>query len=208
MDKYHKIQNLYLRDPIDNYKTVLEGQYTLPEFRYLKDIQWVFTEKVDGTNIRIIWSGVNVSFCGRTNRSDIPVHLFRKLKEIFTPDLFLENDLNPCCLYGEGYGTKIQKGGESYISDDCDFILFDVLYKSHWQSRYVIDDIARKLKIKTVPIIGKGTLDDAVMIVKKGFKSHLRNLPPEGLVLRPEMELYTRKGERIIAKLKLKDFDR
>ena len=53
MKEYHKIQSVFKRD-IANGK-IIEGKYSLPEFEYLKDNQWVFTEKVDGTNIRIIW---------------------------------------------------------------------------------------------------------------------------------------------------------
>ena len=30
------------------------GEWTTPELKYLKDNQWVFTEKIDGTNIRIM----------------------------------------------------------------------------------------------------------------------------------------------------------
>lgn len=29
----------------------------MSEFDYLKDNTWIFTEKVDGTNIRIMWDG-------------------------------------------------------------------------------------------------------------------------------------------------------
>ena len=53
MKEYHKIQTVYLRDPETKYKTLLVGQYAKPEFAYLANNEWVFTEKVDGTNIRI-----------------------------------------------------------------------------------------------------------------------------------------------------------
>ena len=48
METYHKIQTIYKRDPANSFKTLLEGEYSLPEFEYLKDNTWVFTEKVDG----------------------------------------------------------------------------------------------------------------------------------------------------------------
>lgn len=55
MKEYHKIQTCFKRD--EKTKRIIEGDWTLPEFEYLKDCQWVFTEKVDGTNIRVMWNG-------------------------------------------------------------------------------------------------------------------------------------------------------
>ena len=50
MKEYHKIQTVFKRDPETNHRTLLEGQYSMPEFEYLANNQWVFTEKIDGTN--------------------------------------------------------------------------------------------------------------------------------------------------------------
>lgn len=55
MTEYHKIQTLFKRDMESKHKTLLEGQWTLPEFEYLAGNVWTFTEKVDGTNIRVIF---------------------------------------------------------------------------------------------------------------------------------------------------------
>ena len=44
MKEYHKIQTVYLRDPATKYKTLLEGQFAKPEFDYLKDNIWIFTD--------------------------------------------------------------------------------------------------------------------------------------------------------------------
>lgn len=38
-----------------------------------------------------------------------------------------EKEPVPVTVFGEGYGVKIQKGG-NYISDDVNFILFDVRF--------------------------------------------------------------------------------
>lgn len=50
---------------------------------YLKDNEWEFTEKIDRTNIRIIWDGHRVSFYGRTEKSLIPAELTNRLIELF-----------------------------------------------------------------------------------------------------------------------------
>ncbi|MBU1082564.1 MAG: hypothetical protein KKB59_18905, partial [Spirochaetes bacterium] len=49
MQKYHKIQTVFKRDPETKFKTLLIGDFALPEFEYLKNNLWVYTEKVDGT---------------------------------------------------------------------------------------------------------------------------------------------------------------
>ncbi len=37
MKKYHKIQSVFKRDAKNNHKTFLLGEYSRPEFEYLKD---------------------------------------------------------------------------------------------------------------------------------------------------------------------------
>src|SRR5215467_6984325 len=114
MKEYTKIQTIFKRD---ERRRIVEGSYTLPEFEYLKDNIWVFTEKVDGTNIRVMWNANehSLKFGGKTDQAQIPVTLLYRLQEIFKESLlaeiFPETDV---CLYGEGYGAKIQKGGANY----------------------------------------------------------------------------------------------
>ena len=51
MKEYHKIQTVYLRDPENRMKTLIEGAWAKPEFETLQNAKWTWTEKVDGTNI-------------------------------------------------------------------------------------------------------------------------------------------------------------
>jgi hypothetical protein len=369
--KYHKILSLFKRD-MEGDKKFIIGEWTTPELEYLKDNKWVFTEKVDGTNIRVMWDGKDVVFGGRSDDAQLPVYLIYKLdehfktmsqrlklKEIFPP----EEDLD-VVLYGEGYGAKIQKGGGNYIPDGVDFVLFDVLILDRqydkmnlcpihsnnqnvtqkkntmqkdcvncvitekdlyqrrekestqefidptqqikknyiketkngicernldlasknmmsyqkskedfvkfvvkskqgkaemekyrhlllttttkqeklegycvvpaiqqsikqneisngskkqsctcsqvngiWLERENVKDIAEKLGIKIVPIIGGGTLQDAIEMTKKGFKSQWGDFIAEGIVARPKVEMRTRRGDRIITKVKYRDFN-
>ena len=205
---YHKIPTVYKRDPDNKHKTLLTGQFATPELEYLANNRWMFTEKVDGTNIRVTWDeGERVTFDGRTDRADTPPFLVEKLQNMFQKEKFRQHDLPPMTLYGEGYGAKIQKGGEFYIPDGVSFILFDVWVNGLWLERRNILDIAMKLNIKTVPVLGYGTLQDAVNMAKdRTFGSQLRDTLPEGLVMRPYTELLDRRGNRIICKIKLKDF--
>lgn len=209
MEKYHKIQTVFLRNPETKYKTLLEGQFALPEFEYLANNKWVFTEKVDGTNIRIMFKDSNITFGGKTNRAMIPAPLANKLNDIFLPlkekfvELFKDAEV---CLYGEGYGAKIQKGGGNYRPDQS-FVLFDIKIGQWWLQRKDVENIASKLGLDIVPVIGAGTLMEMVELAKSGFKSAWGDFIAEGIVARPEVELFSRSGKRIITKIKYKDFE-
>jgi len=206
MEKYPKIQSIFKRDQKTH--KFIEGEWSLPEFEYLKNNHWIWTEKVDGTNIRIIHRDGSVEIRGRTDNAQIPPFLYKELQEMFSCENFRE--LYPgtsiMCLYGEGYGARIQKGGGNYISDGVNFILFDVWIDGWWLDRNNMEDVAEKLGVKMVPIRGKGSLLDAIDVVKRGVKSMWGNFDAEGLVLKPQVQLFSRKGERIITKLKTKDF--
>jgi len=373
MKQYHKIQTCFKRN--ETTKHIIEGNWTLPEFEFLKDNKWIFTEKVDGTNIRVMWNGESVVFGGKTDNASIPVFLLYKLQELFEGTqkrlLFAEKfgkEKCEVCLYGEGYGAKIQKGGENYISNGVDFVLFDVLIsdveydninicpihkhlanatlkdltllrdfvnpviistlkkkilngqnplnkewqniekakeekdklvnqqenatlnqnseltlkntgelkenkmdyvqsmeknkngmgemensfrlllttaieqaksedcfvalatlqfikqnemkiglkrqscicekriKNWWLERENVEDIAKHFGIKIVPIIGEGSLLEAIEITRNGIKSQWGEFTAEGIVAKPKTELKTRQGERIITKIKHRDF--
>jgi ATP-dependent RNA circularization protein (DNA/RNA ligase family) len=188
------------------------GSWAKPEFEFLKDNKWVWTEKVDGTNIRVIYKDGVVTFKGKTERAQIPADLVNKLIELFPAKKFEKTfDADaPICLYGEGFGNKIQKVGKLYNPDGVNFILFDVRIgdenNSIWLERNNVEEIAASMGIWKVPIVGYGSLGSAIQHTKNGFDSLLANVQAEGLVLRPETELLNRMGRRIITKIKRKDF--
>ena len=189
------------------------GKWTTPELEYLRDNKWIFTEKVDGTNIRVMWNGKDVVFAGRSDDAQLYTPLIMKLEELFKrfeprqkfKEIFGEEEVD-VVLYGEGYGAKIQKGGGNYISDGVSFVLFDVAINGLYLERINVEDIADKFNIKIVPIIGSGTLNEAIEMTKRGFKSQWGDFIAEGIVARPEVELLTRRGDRIITKVKYRDF--
>jgi hypothetical protein len=213
-----------------NHNKIIYGDWTRPEFEALKDLKWEATEKIDGTNMsyQIVTKDgkTDISIAGKTPAANIPGHLLKAMQEKLTPEKIVEvfGKTNPETsatempylieIFGEGYGVKIQKGG-NYLKDRADFILFDVKItptengKPIWLTRSACEDIAQKLGIEIVPLIGYFTLDEAVEFVKKGFKSVIAQNPDydaEGLVLRAPCGLLTRMGERIITKIKHCDF--
>jgi len=212
MKTYHKIQTVFKRDPATNHKTLLLNQYSRPEFEFLTGNRWVFTEKVDGTNIRVMWDGEKVTFGGKTDNAQIPGKLVERLIDLFPAEKFAgvfpdmeDAGAGNVCLYGEGYGAGIQKGGGNYGTIQ-DFVLFDVKCDDWWLKRRDIIDIAIKMGLGFVPVIGNGILADMVDMCRHGFSSIWGDFQAEGIVARPAVELQDRAGDRIITKLKCKDF--
>ena len=212
MKEYPKIETLLNRD--EKFK-VIPDDWRLPEFAYLQNNKWLFTEKIDGTNIRVKWeldsqgspTNMMITFGGKTDNAQIPAFLVTRLKEIFMYEK-LKNAFSDTevCLYGEGYGARIQKGGGKYIPNGVDFILFDVKIGDWWLKFEDVEGIAQKFGIKSVPIVGEGTLLNAIEMIQRSITSTFGNFPAEGLVVRPTIDLFSRNGHRILGKIKAKDF--
>jgi hypothetical protein len=156
-----------------------------------------------------MYDGESIKFGGKNGYSSIPSRLLNSLTSIFWPLLekFKKIFDSPVCFYGEGYGLGIQKAGKKYDRNQT-FVLFDVKIGEWWLNRKDVEDISTKLGIHVVPIVGMGTLDEMVSMVFSGFYSQWGRFMAEGIVARPEVELKTRSDDRIITKIKYKDFDR
>jgi hypothetical protein len=230
--EFPKINAPYKRDEKGRFRI---SEFATPEIELLQNIDWTWRAKVDGTSIRIhlqrdaedgSWY---VDLEGRTDRAQIPPKLLVRLKELFgvggeSALLTVFGYLEPgehIILYGEGYGSGIQKGGGDYIPDGVDFILFDVLVEGVWLAEDSITDIAESLGIQRVPILGHGKLFDAEHVVMnrtaglgtwylpdvwKAHEAMWPNKKPEGLVLVPPVSLFDRRGNRIATKVKLADY--
>lgn len=106
MQAYHKIETVFARD-IDGTKKLIEGQFRDPTIEYLANNEWEFSEKIDGTNIRVHWDGHKVEFGGRTDKAQIPSKLVNYLNDTFGTSeaeemfeqVFGETD---AVLFGEG----------------------------------------------------------------------------------------------------------
>lgn len=212
-DKYHKIMSVFKRR-LDGDKKLIIGDWVNDEVKYLKDNLWAFTEKVDGTNIRVSWDGKESVYGGRSDEAQIPTPLIYALDKHFKTfearrrleSTFADPGINDVVLYGEGYGKGIQAAGKDYNGTGVDFVLFDVKIGDYYLERHNVEDIAKKLEIPVVPIIGYGTLQEAIDMTRKGFKSQWGLFTAEGIVARPMVEMFSRKGDRIITKVKHRDF--
>lgn len=202
------------------------GDYACPEFALIK--RWNVTEKVDGTNIRIVYKKICGEFqkpqiLGRHEDSLTPEYVTKALEYLATEESFnkafsLDQPSFEVILFGEGYGPKIQSAGRFY-RDDIGFILFDVKIKQHhnegisttrsyWLKRSCVNDVAASLGIPSVPELGIMTEDEIVKFVISRPFSLCSKYPQviEGIVARSEPQLFLRGGDPLMFKLKVKDF--
>ena len=208
MREYPKIETIFSRDT-EGMKKLIFGTYRDETVKYLRFNDWQFTEKIDGTNISVEWDGHAVSFHGRTERAQIPKHLLEYLERTFltteAEELFEQTyGDNNVILYGEGYGAKIQNGG-NYRSD-VSFILFDVLIGDNWQEREWVEKTAKMFGIDVVPVVFVGSLEEGIDYVMEHHPSTIGTAMMEGVVGRPMVEMKDRLGKRIIVKIKWEDF--
>lgn len=219
--EYPKIETLFERDA----KTfsVVPGEFKNRAYSLLKTWRW--TEKINGTNTRVMFAPEftqfdgavgcdrifpgKVTIGGRTDNAVMPADLVQGILDIVTVEKMAAAFQNPVILYGEGYGGKIQSG--MGYSEKKKFILFDVLVDGQWWLDYEqITDIGGKLGLDVVPFIGDWSLEEATEFVKAGFMTRIpgaaADKKAEGLVGRPIETLYDKRHRRIITKLKTKDF--
>lgn len=205
--EYHKIETLFERDPTTF--VVNESALKSPVLATIRE--WDVTEKIDGTNIRVMLdTDGNVSFGGRIDRAQIPADLVQYLMRTFTADqlasVMWKDGPVEVVLYGEGYGPGIKKGGGLYRPDKA-FILFDVLVaEKWWLSREAVEQIARDLGIESVPYLGRMTMEEIIALVRQPFDSKIGDAIAEGVVARPIETLFDKRMKRIIIKLKTSDF--
>lgn len=220
---YSKINTLYKRHEDGPFKhCIIPGDFSDPETELLKDLKWKWYEKIDGTNMSYYlykneFDDFVFGIHGKTPNASIPDHLQKKMFSLLDKEKMLKyfsdkgtliGDDVSINIFGEGYGMKIQKGG-NYIKNDVDFIVFDININGWWLKQEAVDEIAAGLGLKRVPYIGEMTIGEAEEYVKKGFKSNIaenKDYDAEGLVGHAPMDLRKRNGDRILVKIKTCDY--
>lgn len=222
---FPKIETLFKRD--ETFK-VIPGFFKDPAFEMIGKYRW--SEKLDGMNVRCVYQKGSTTvetvetsetfeftettipsslvFGGRSDNTQFPPRLLTWLQENITIDKFEKTfgEAESVILYGEGIGPGIQKVGNLY-GDHQKFVLFDILIDGHWLKYSDVQNLGHMLGIDTAKDFGVMSIEDAVDMVKRGITTWVPNGAGEGegLVGRAE-GLYDRRGNRIITKLKRKDF--
>lgn len=119
----------------------------------------------------------------------------------------------PIYIYGEYFGTGIQKCGSRYIQNGNGFRVFDIKQQGWWLPKENRDAMCKGLGLDTVPFLGVMTLRDIEDMVRGGFTTKFEGaadptMLEEGIVARPIIPLYNGNGSstRVIVKVKYCDY--
>ena len=209
---YHKISGPFKRG--EDLRLLDIGNFVNPAVELLASADiWLFTEKIDGTNVRLIWDGHNLSYNGRTNNADLHKDLRAKLDSLFIQpgvEEYFEESFGEkeVILIGEGYGAGIQKGGGNY-SPTKEFVGYDVLVNGKYLSYQDSRGIFARLHIPALTSLNTYPTDllQGIDLVANGLYSGFgnRDFFAEGVVATTERPLYDNNGQRMIVKLKHDD---
>lgn len=154
--EYPKLKNLHKRDPADN--KVIDA-YTDEIFspELLGNAGWTWREKLDGTNLRIIWDGHRAEYRGRTDRAQFsgPQELFlQKTIETQGFEELLEQTFGntEAALYAELIGNKIQGNPHKIVG--YEIRVYDAFVAGWWLLPANVDELANSLGLGSAEIIG------------------------------------------------------
>lgn len=190
---------------IDHFEEVNTWRY--PMFYYLQNNKWYARRKFDGANIRIQWDGEQALWNGKTNNFMCKSSLTEYMNNTFIEEIFEEKfgrDLT-VTIFGEHMGPKLQ-GNELGLTKD-EVIIYDVNFNGFWQPPNVVNDVAEYFGVSSCYAYSVGvivaSLTDLIRRVANGEYADW-----EGLVATPAFECRSQKDDRIITKIKNKDYYR
>ncbi len=214
---YPKTDNLWHRDPDTHLIEVGRFNENRPDFQAVN--QWHVTEKINGTNIRIVITD-KATVLGRSDKADLPKGLADSIFDMLPTDppivLMHSHGFDPnfdmMTLYGEGYGPGIQKGGGNY-ADVKSFRLFDVRVNNTWLEWDDVEDVAEALNLMVVPVLASGVnLNTLIGLVTRNSEVarwHTgAGIQQEGIVARSMPLLFNARGQQVKFKLKNIDLDK
>lgn len=220
---YPSIETLFTRDFVTH--KLIPGEYKKEVFSLIKEWEW--TEKIDGTNIRVMYDCgkefPSMTIGGRTENAQLPMGVVDYIQGKLNAEKLHETFEKSVVIFGEGYGDKIQEGSGYIHPDDPvrqKFIVFDICVGGkYWLQREDVVVICESLGLDVVPLVEHffdedeifytlRCIENAVARVKTGFKSKLGDgtKDAEGLVGRTKIPLYYAKHRRVIAKIRTEDF--
>lgn len=185
------------------------------EFELLADVPgWTFTEKIDGTNVAVIWDGHRPKIVTRdghplTAQASLTVDTRETLAKIFAEEI-LESVFGdkPARIYLEVYGHGV--GVHPWLTrrlPDQRIAVLDACINGFWLARGTLTTLANgTFELECAPLRADvQTLTRAVAVVTAGMPSALGEFTAEGLVGVAPLGLFNRKGERILVKVKTED---
>jgi len=212
--KYEKFSSPFKKD--EKFLNTKDLSQNLPKGK------WIITEKIDGTNIRVILTkkdeeGNRETHIGSRklllNPEDKSSKQFldcleevnlNKIKEYF------DKVDSTVVIYGEGYGAGVQKG--RIYSLKKNFRVFDIRIGEAYQDFEYVEKVCVDNQLNIVPMLGdieEIDYDGCVTLLGSHKETMIKEGDggqSEGFVYKFEPVLLNKYKERLIFKVKFKDF--
>lgn len=212
MSKYPKIQTLYLRKEAKKGKAsaLKIGEYACDEFANIK--YWTVTEKIHGTNLRIIWKDRKLTFKPKSDngkfQGTFKEDYLDKIKDNLQFKLNKFFDNKNVVIYAEACGGNIQDIGKAY-STNYKLVVFDIKIGYWWLNYEKIKMVCDNLGLKCVPLISYFLSIDAIEGYVKDYPDSIfakEKVEMEGIVATSYPLMLFRRGNPIKFKLKCNDY--
>lgn len=206
MRTYPSIENLRPRDLSEGSAArgkIYPDKYQSPVVESMAALRWIGHEKLDGTGVRILHNkDGELVIRGRKEKSQLPPQLLHWFEEHRSRFVSLPDEW---CLYGEGIGPGIQKGGENY--GEHRVVAFDMQTPT---GRWLTSDelVAWSIgKIDCAPmrIVGNLLQCEEYVASARGPSLACKG-NGEGIICRPQHDPLDAHGKRIIVKIKGRDY--
>ena len=166
--EYPKLKNLHKRDPADN-KVIDEFTDEIFSPEQLGNAGWTWREKMDGTNLRIIWDGHRAEYRGRTDRAQFSdgqtMFLDEKIKSPAFEELLEQTFASTeAVLFGGLIGNKLQ--GNPHKIDGYEIRVYDAFVAGWWLLPASVDELANDLGLGSAEIICVAPIGNMHQVMK------------------------------------------
>lgn len=180
--------------------------YRTPLLAYMAELPWVYTRKVDGENIRVKWDGEQALWNGKSNNFQCSAEFTDFMNNTFIEEIFEEKfgRDKTIILFGEKMGPKTQ-GNELNLKEDT-FVLFDVNIDGTWLRGVDVVEVAGYFGIPSAyRFMLHGQAPTPLReLISKCANGEFKDW--EGIVAKPCVECKDYKGNRVIVKIKNRDY--
>jgi len=178
--------------------------YSKPLFWYLSTLQWQYKRKLNGENLRVKWDGNRVVWNGKTNAYQASKKLTNYMKETFVEEIFEERfgRDKTVLLFGEHMGEKVQ--GNELGLEKPEFVLFDVKIGEFWLEPEDVEEVAKYFWLRTYKDFGDTGQDTLINLISRTAIGDFKEW--ERIVATPKIRCLQPNGERVICKIKNKDY--
>lgn len=222
MKKYPSIENA------DREKFILKCKDILDNPDYI-DIKFAVSEKIHGSNISIEFDKNNETIKVYSRTQEVTESNFGNFKKVFERDSIIQKlielinvkypENNLIIFYGEIFGGLFNGESNGTVIQRIDYhpenqiMFFDIFVDDKFENFLVARDYIEMFGLKFVPILKEDITFNEALEYPNEFISKVPKIfgldsqtIAEGVVLRPEKELYVTPCERFILKNKTESF--